>query len=351
MRSAHHARPRASGESEVVHLPRAAASAPLDGVSGSAAASEVSALATAVSSWVSTAASMLWSSSVAPVPVAVASPPWQPASPDYRRAMPLLPRVAAAGSGGLDICFVMDCTGSMGPWIEAATTTIKDMISGLPASESCKRVAVVAYRDFGEGEPEVQQFSENLAEVTRFLDRQAATGGDDPPEDIAGALSAALGLQWVSETRTVVLVTDAPCHGSKYHDDHDNYPQGDPTGLSMVRLMQGFRCASIDFTFVQLTSGTDKMQSMLRRAYESAAGAENVRKFELRDLRDIIEKAGGATAVYSSPPAVSAMLSAAVAPSLSASLMSTKIGSTSYAGALHSGHGEHPRTSAGMYAR
>jgi hypothetical protein len=239
----------------------------------------------------------------------------------------------------LDICFIMDCTGSMGPWIEAAKTTIKDMINGLPAEESCKRVAVIAYRDFGDGAPEVQQFSEDIAEVTRFLDGQVATGGDDGPEDVAGGLAAALGLRWESETRTVVLVTDAPCHGKKYHGDHDNYPEGDPTGLSMVRLMQAFRCASIDFTFVQLTSSTDRMQQKLRHAYESAApAAENPRKFELRDLRGVIEEVGGAATLYSSPPAVSAMLSAAVAPAVTASLTSTRTGSATYSGAVHSAH-------------
>merc|ERR1712137_405427 len=109
-----------------------------------------------------------------------------------------------------------------------------------------------------------------------------ADGGEDVPEDVAGGLAAALGLRWRSETRTVVLVTDAPCHGQKYHDTADSYPQGDPTGLSMVQLMSAFRHSNIDFTFVQLTPCTDKMQGMLRRAYELSAGPENIRKLELR---------------------------------------------------------------------
>jgi hypothetical protein len=26
------------------------------------------------------------------------------------------------------------------------------------------------------------------------------------------------------------LITDAPCHGKRYHEEDDNYPQGDPKG-------------------------------------------------------------------------------------------------------------------------
>merc|ERR1712186_135127 len=75
---------------------------------------------------------------------------------------------------------------------------------------------------------------------------------------------------------------------------------------------------------VQLTSKTDKMQKMLRAIYESAAGTENIRKYELRDLRDIIEEAGGERAISSCPETVTCMLSAAVTPTVQASIRSTR---------------------------
>jgi hypothetical protein len=212
----------------------------------------------------------------------------------------------------------------MAPWIEAAKTTVKDMIAALPSDVPNKRVAFVGYRDFTDGPAQVQRFTEDVDAVVRFIDSQVADGGDDIPEDIAGGLAAALGLDWKAETRTVVLVTDAPCHGRKYHNDVDDYPDGDPTGLSMVRLMRAFRLSYIDFTLVQLTSKTDQMQHMLKAIYESAAGPENIRKYELRDLRDIIEEAGGEAAIRSRPDAYSGMLSAAITPTIEASIGSTR---------------------------
>merc|ERR1711920_613445 len=193
-----------------------------------------------------------------------------------------------------------------------------------------KRLAFVAYRDFQDGPAQVHTFTEDVGSLVSFIDAQDAQGGDDVPEDVAGGLAAALGLKWRAETRTVVLVTDAPCHGQKYHGTHDDYPDGDPTGLSMVKLMHGFRHSHIDFTFVQLTSGTDKMQRMLKATYERAAGPENIRKYELRDLREIIEDAGGAAAISSGVPAVAAavssMLSAAVTPTIAASYCTSRTG-------------------------
>jgi hypothetical protein len=57
-----------------------------------------------------------------------------------------------------------------------------------------------------------------------------AYGGDDGPEDVAGGFEKALEQNWTSKTKYAVLIADAPCHGSKYHDDQDDYPDGDPKG-------------------------------------------------------------------------------------------------------------------------
>jgi len=251
--------------------------------------------------------------------------PKQEAPREPRKMPPLIPPPNPA-SGGLDICFVMDCTGSMKPWIDAAKATIQDMIRAL--DERQKRVAFVAYRDFANGLPEAFDFSSDMNTVVGFIHKQRATGGADFPEDVAGGLHAALGLSWAAETRSVVLVADAPCHGKKYatNHHHDDFPEGDPTGLSMTALMQAFRSSYIDFTFVQLTSETDRMQALLRESYERTPGCDNIRKYEMRDLRQIIEEAGGADKVGTEPAKVTSMLSAAVTPSVMASVASTRKG-------------------------
>ena len=91
--------------------------------------------------------------------------------------------------------------------------------------------------------------------------------------------------------------------------------------------MQAFWGFHVDFTFVQLTSDTDKMQRNLQLAYESMAGLENISK----DLCDIIEEAGGYTTLGTEQAGeVSAMLSAAVTPSIHAAYQSYRSGVQTY---------------------
>ena len=60
-----------------------------------------------------------------------------------------------------------------------------------------------------------------------------ATGGGDGPEDVAGGFDNALKQDWQANSKYAIFITDAPCHGTKYHDygpDNDDYPKGDPKG-------------------------------------------------------------------------------------------------------------------------
>merc|ERR1712187_765800 len=62
--------------------------------------------------------------------------------------------------------------------------------------------------------------------------------------------------------------------------------------------------------------------------YETAAGPENIRKFELRDLRGIIQAAGGVASLAYGGSEAYAMLSAAATPSVTTSYATTVAGRT-----------------------
>merc|ERR1711972_129383 len=118
------------------------------------------------------------------------------------------------------------------------------MIRALPEEEEHKRVAFVGYRDFMDGPAQTLGFTEHVEDVIRFIDGQRAFGGGDAAEDVAGGLADALGQDWVSQTRTLVLIADAPCHGTQYQphaNASDDYPSGDPTGLCVTQLLEACR--------------------------------------------------------------------------------------------------------------
>ena len=48
------------------------------------------------------------------------------------------------------------------------------------------------------------------------------------------------------------MISDAPCHGKKYHDADDSYPNGCPKGLVLEDLMKEFYTKKIEFTCIKL---------------------------------------------------------------------------------------------------
>ncbi|CAN0297621.1 unnamed protein product, partial [Ectocarpus sp. 8 AP-2014] len=101
----------------------------------------------------------------------------------------------------VDLCFVMDCTGSMQRWIDQAKTKLLDIID--QAKKDVKnislRVAFVGYRDFGDKvQYESFDFHEekNLPKLLAALNKIKAYGGKDFPEDLAGGLKLATELDW-----------------------------------------------------------------------------------------------------------------------------------------------------------
>merc|ERR1711871_824673 len=133
----------------------------------------------------------------------------------------------------VDIAFLMDGTASMGSQMNAAKEKTTEIIHQLQQKFPDKefRIGFVLYRDKGEGHTSHGnirsiRFSANAAAVTDFIRPFHPHGGDDPPEDIVGGFEAVLSLDWEADTRVLIHFADAPCHGSKYHSMHDDYPNG-----------------------------------------------------------------------------------------------------------------------------
>ena len=63
----------------------------------------------------------------------------------------------APKTDSFDICFIMDATGSMGPYIDAARDSVLGIARDLEATypKQKRRFAVVAYRDLDPSTPKV----------------------------------------------------------------------------------------------------------------------------------------------------------------------------------------------------
>ena len=105
------------------------------------------------------------------------------------------PKVATKSTGdsdskkALDLCLLMDCTGSMSSWIDRSKTQLKAIIDSqkIAHPELKVRVSFVGYRDFGDKPGfEIIDFTEDLEAVKAFIGKISASGGGDTPEDVQG---------------------------------------------------------------------------------------------------------------------------------------------------------------------
>src|SRR6201990_1293673 len=119
----------------------------------------------------------------------------------------------------VEVAFVLDTTGSMGPLIEGAKRKIWSIATAIvdanPAAEI--RMGLVAYRDVGdEYVTKTFDLTTDIQDLYAKLLELKAHGGGDWPESVNEALDVAVNkLQWTpsSDTRRIVfLVGDAPPH-------------------------------------------------------------------------------------------------------------------------------------------
>jgi hypothetical protein len=174
----------------------------------------------------------------------------------------------------IDLCFLMDATGSMGSWIAQTKVNILKIIDDMKTEHPNQkiRLGIVAYRDYSDKQLlEVFSFSEDYEQFKQFVAKIQATGGGDGAEDVFSGLNAAIKLDWSSSAKMLVFFADAPCHGEKYHtkgysDYHANEPH--KFGLTAEDLLQNIIKMEIDFSFMKITNDTDIMIQEFKKIYD-----------------------------------------------------------------------------------
>ena len=135
--------------------------------------------------------------------------------------------------GQLDLVFVVDNTGSMGPYINEVKKKVLEIIRTIKKEELCHRlrVGLVSYRDHP---PEDMTFvtrkcelTPDTAKIEKNVREMSATGGGDGPEAVADALYTANRMEYLTESaKVVVLIGDAPPHGVEADDRWSRCPEG-----------------------------------------------------------------------------------------------------------------------------
>lgn len=76
---------------------------------------------------------------------------------------------------------------------------------------------------------------------------------------------------WKSNAKYALLITDAPCHGKKYHSEGDTYPEGDPQGRDPEKQIMELVDRGVNLYGIKITNITDKMFRIFSDVYQSVA--------------------------------------------------------------------------------
>jgi hypothetical protein len=153
----------------------------------------------------------------------------------------------------IEVCFVLDTTGSMSGLIEGAKQKIwsiaNEMVSAKPTPEL--RLSLVGYRDRGD-DYVVKSFdlTDDIDAVYANLHHFAAGGGGDTPESVNEALYEAVTKMSWSSGRSVLkiifLVGDAPPQMD--YENAPKYPEICQTAIKKDLIINTVQCGSIGET-------------------------------------------------------------------------------------------------------
>ena len=202
----------------------------------------------------------------------------------------------------VDVCFVVDTTGSMGSFIAAAKTQLLNAISSLSNhSQINLQVGLVEYRDHPPQErtfiTRVYPLTDDLKKMQKNINKLAANGGGDAPEAVyRGVWDACEEMSWRSHScRFILLVGDAPPHGfiqwwktatGKQLSGHgDTWANGCPSGLDVYSVTAAAEAKGIQI--YSLCMGGDKLT---REAFGVLAAFTGATSSNVRSGVDVIRQ-------------------------------------------------------------
>jgi subtilisin family serine protease len=123
------------------------------------------------------------------------------------------------GSGSLDLCFVIDTTGSMMDDMDNVKQNMVRILGEIGEKTDDYRIALIDYRDFPERTGAKSdypsdiklEFSRDDSTILEAINRLELGYGGDDPETVYSGLMAAVGLKWRPEaTKVISVIGDAP---------------------------------------------------------------------------------------------------------------------------------------------
>jgi len=174
----------------------------------------------------------------------------------------------------LYLLFLVDATGSMSGAIEDVKTDIVYIAVNLLKKKGMENydlsLAAIFYRDPIDSNYDIHEifdFDKNALNFKNFTMNIRADGGEDWPEDWAGAFNLSKYLSWQNDSlKFIVHIADAPAHGLDYVGGYDKYPkEGNKTDEILTYFAQNnFSIAGFETNYESAGPSFKRAQKIFR---------------------------------------------------------------------------------------
>jgi Mg-chelatase subunit ChlD len=134
------------------------------------------------------------------------------------------------GNNDFDVLFIIDATGSMASYIQAAKEETQNISEDLRQTypEMKFKYGYIFYRDPIDSKTDIHEtidLTDNANSLPSQISKIKAEGGGDTPEDWVGAYKIANEkISWRNGVRIIIHLADAGAHG-KLFTSNDKYPE------------------------------------------------------------------------------------------------------------------------------
>lgn len=162
----------------------------------------------------------------------------------------------------VDICLVVDATGSMGDELHYLKSEMMDVMMRAQGASPCAkfRFSSVFYRDLGDlYVTKSTPFTDRVDDVIDFVNQQSVGGGGDFPEAVDSALAHAVnGLEWSDRaiSRIIFLVLDAPAHDYAALQLRNAIEKAAKLGIKIIPIAASGIDKNSEFLFKYMSTAT-----------------------------------------------------------------------------------------------
>lgn len=212
-------------------------------------------------------------------------------------------KVVNPKSGSLDLCLIVDTTGSMNDDIDNAKQNMRDILSSLAETTEDYRVALVDYRDFSSRSgssadypAKIQlDFSTDNDEIVEAINGLSLGDGGDWKETVYSGIMEALNLDWrENATKVIIVIGDAA--------PLDPEPN---TGYTYEQIVAALAMAD---THVDIDASHDIVMGLAGDGSDCAVNVFSINTSDGIDIdffSDVAEVTGGGCSAVDNPDEVS----------------------------------------------